>query len=119
MSYEYRGTKQATAADREVHVQAGRSWAAVSLRVDSGQGGAPDYPMYLVVATREGPRIVVDIGLRLATNKGREVLNGRVWKRVEAQLGEKESALVRSLFEGHVERSKSDLAEWVKTNKSK
>ena len=119
MSYEYRGTKQATAADREVHVQAGRSWAAVSLRVDSGQGGAPDYPMYLVVATSEGPRIVVDIGLRLATNKGREVLNGRVWKRVEAQLGEKESALVRSLFEGHVERSKSDLAEWVKTNKSK
>ena len=119
MSYEYRGTKQATAADREVHVQAGRSWAAVSLRVDSGQGGAPDYPMYLVVATREGPRIVVDIGLRLATNKGREVLNGRVWKRVDAQLGEKESALVRSLFEGHVERSKSDLAEWVKTNKSK
>ena len=119
MSYEYRGTKQATAADREVHVQAGRSWAAVSLRVDSGQGGAPDYPMYLVVATREGPRIVVDIGLRLATNKGREVLNGRVWKRVEAQLGEKESALVRSLFQGHVERSKSDLAEWVKTNKSK
>ncbi len=119
MSYEYRGTRQATAADREVHVQAGRAWAAVSLRVDSGQGTAPDYPMYLVVATSEGPRIVVDVGLRLATNKGREVLNKRVWERVEAQLGEEESALVRSLFGGHVERSKSDLAEWVKSNKSK
>ena len=119
MSYEYRGTKQAALADREVHVQAGKAWAAVSLRVDSGQGGAPDYPMYLVVATSEGPRIVVDVGLRLATNKGREVLNGRVWERVEAQLGEKECALVRSLFGGHVERSKRDLAGWVKTNKSK
>ena len=73
--------------------------------------------MYLVVATEEGPRIVVDVGLRLATNKGREVLNSRVWKRVDEHLEEMESALVRSLFEGHVDRSKTDLAEWEKSNK--
>jgi len=70
-----------------------------------------------VVATSEGPRIVVDVGLRLATNKGREVLNKRVWERINVHLEEQESALVRSLFEGHVEQSKMDLAEWEKNNK--
>ncbi len=117
MSYEYRGARQSTTPDREIHVQGGKAWAAVTLRVDSGLGVAPDYPMYLVVATSKGPRIVVDVGLRLATNKGREVLNRRVWERIEGLLEEPESALVRSLFEGHVEKSKTDLAEWEKSNK--
>lgn len=118
LSYEYRGALQAQAPDRELNVNANKTWSAVSLRVDSGSGRAPDYPMYLVVATMEGPRIVVDVGLRLATNKGREVLNRRVWKRIDQQLEEKERALVRTLFEGHVVSSKNDLTEWEKSNKS-
>ncbi len=117
MSYEYRGARQSSTPDREIQVQGGKAWAAVTLRVDSGLGVEPNYPMYLVVATSEGPRIVVDVGLRLATNKGREVLNKRVWERINVHLEEQESALVRSLFEGHVEQSKMDLAEWEKNNK--
>lgn len=116
MSYEYRGAKRSVTLDHQVHVQSGKGWAAVSLRVHSGSGSSPSYPMYLVVATGEGPRIVVDVGLRLATNKGREVLNERVWERIEVFLEEEESALVRSLFEGHVERSKTDLDGWMKSN---
>ncbi len=117
MSYEYRGARQADTPDHEFHVQSAKGWAAVSLRVDSGLGVVPDFPMYLVVGTKKGPRIVVDVGLRLATNKGREVLNSRVWKRVDEHLEETDSALVRSLFEEHVDRSKSDLAAWQKSNK--
>lgn len=116
MSYEYRGLKRSTVADHQVDVQAGKRWAAVTLRVDSGPASSPSYPMYLLVATREGPRIVVDVGLRLATNKGREVLNDRVWERIEMFLEGEESALVRSLFERHVEQSKSDLDAWMKSN---
>jgi hypothetical protein len=118
LSSEYKGALQAKAPDREVHVNGDTPWAAVTLRVDSGKGRKPYYPMYLVIATKEGPRIVVDVGLRLATNKGRVEINRRVWKRIDEQLEEKESALVRSLFEGHVEHSKIDLAEWEKSNKS-
>ncbi|MFP6895182.1 MAG: hypothetical protein VCA38_01160 [Roseibacillus sp.] len=118
LSYEYRGARRAKSPDREITVNGGKPWVAVSLRVDSGPGSVPDYPMYLVVATKEGPRIVVDVGLRLATNKGREVLNKRVWARIDEQLEEKETALVRTLFQGHVEHSKTDLAEWEKSNKS-
>ncbi len=71
-----------------------------------------------MVATAQGPRIVVDVGLRHATNKGRELLNKRVWKRIVAHLDEAEAALVRNLFQGHVERSKLDVAEWQKSNRS-
>lgn len=116
MSYEYRGAKRSAVLDHQVHVQSGKSWAAVTLRVDSGPGSSPSYPMYLLVATEEGPRIVVDVGLRLATNKGREVLNERVWERIDLFLEEEESALVRLLFERHVERSKTDLDAWMKSN---
>lgn len=116
MSYEYRGAKRSAVLDQQVHVQSGKNWAAVTLRVDSGQGSSPSYPMYLLVATGEGPRIVVDVGLRLATNKGREVLNERVWERIDLFLEEEESALVRLLFERHVARSKTDLDAWMKTN---
>jgi len=116
MSYEYRGAKRSAVLDHQVHVQSGKSWAAVTLRVDSGPGSSPSYPMYLLVATGEGPRIVVDVGLRLATNKGREVLNERVWERIDLFLEEEESALVRLLFERHVARSKTDLDAWMKSN---
>ncbi|HAO96392.1 MAG TPA: hypothetical protein DCQ96_10050, partial [Verrucomicrobiales bacterium] len=116
MSYEYRGAKRSAVLDHQVHVQSGKSWAAVTLRVDSGPGSSPSYPMYLLVATEEGPRIVVDVGLRLATNKGREVLNERVWERIDLFLEEEESALVRLLFERHVARSKTDLDAWMKSN---
>ena len=116
MSYEYRGAKRSAAADYLVDVQPGKGWAAVTLRVDSGPASSPSYPMYLVVATAKGPRIVVDVGLRLATNKGREVLNDRAWERIGRLLEEEESALVRSLFERHAERSKIDLDAWMQRN---
>jgi len=118
LSYEYRGAQQAKEPDRELAVDAGRPWGAVSLRVDSGPSSVPDYPMYLVVATEKGPRIVVDAGLRLATNKAHQVLNKSVWDRIEAQLEEKETKLVQELFQGHVDRSRTNLAEWEKSNKS-
>jgi hypothetical protein len=117
LSYEHKGATGGRVPDQLLKVAARDQWAAVSMRLDSGFDTDPIYPMYLVVATEAGPRIVVDVGLRLATLPVREVLNSRVWKRIEKQLEEKETALVRSLFQGHVERSKTDLAEWEKSIK--
>ena len=93
-------------------------WAGVSLRIDAGPGAEPEYPMYLVVVTGQGPRIVLDAGLRLVTNKGREILNAQIWKRVDASLEAEEAGLVRRMFQGHVERSTKDRNEWLKSSKS-
>lgn len=115
---DYRGARQVREPDRQLLVKEEGSWTAVSVRVSSGGlKKIPDYHMYLVVATQSGPRIVVDVGLRYATNPGRELLNERIWKRIDAQLEEKDRGLVRSLFQGHVERCKTDYAAWEKSNK--
>lgn len=117
LSYELRGIQKNLGPDQLLKVASQKHWTGVSLRLDGGPESDPIYPMYLVVATGEGPRIVVDVPLRLATNTGRQVLNKRVWKRVEGQLEESETALVQSLFEGHVEISKNDLDAWGVKNK--
>ena len=116
--YECRGAQRSDVRDRELLVAVRGSWAAVSLRVDSGPSDEPDYPLYLVRLTEEGPRIVVDGGLRLPTNKGRKILNDRVWEHLDGQLGEAELGLVRKLFEGHVARSQADYDAWEKNTKS-
>jgi len=118
LSYEYRGAKHGREADVRLGVSAEGPWAGVSLRVDSGPAGVPDYPMYLVVATARGLRLVVDGGLRLAANKAREALNQQVWNRVDEHLNAEQASLVRKLFERHVGRSRKDLAKWEKNNKS-
>ncbi|NNC87251.1 MAG: hypothetical protein HKN82_02185 [Akkermansiaceae bacterium] len=118
LSYEYRGARHRGAPDEILGVQLDGPWAALSLRVDSGPGGEPDYPMYLVLVTGTGPRIVLDAGLRLATNKGREVLNGAILKRIEANLGDDEAGLVRRMFRKHVEKSNADRKEWLKSTRS-
>lgn len=118
LTYEYRGTQKAREADRELHVQRKGAWAGVSMRLDTGPGGEPDYPLYLVRSTAKGPRIVVDAGLRLATNKGRKILNERNWKHLEEHLVADELGFVREVFGVHLEHSNTDHAEWEKNTKS-
>lgn len=118
LTYEYRGVQQAKQADRELNIQTKGSWAGVSLRLDTGSGGDPDYPLYLVRSTAEGPRIVVDAGLRMATNKGRKILNEQVWEHLDAHLVPEEVGLVREVFGGHLEHCNTDYAEWQKSTKS-
>lgn len=118
LSYEYRGAKQASGPDRVLAVQREGPWAAVSLRAPSGAGDEPDYPMYLVVATDGGPRLVVDVGLRLVTNKGREILNDRTWERIDARMDKEEAGLVRRLFREHVSACTADRNGWLRNNKS-
>jgi len=118
MTYEYRGTRKAGEPDRELLIQREGAWAGVSLRLDSGPGDVPDYPLYLVRSTAKGPRIVVDAGLRLATNKGREILNDRNLKHMEVHLKEGELGLVRALFAVHRGESKTDYEAWEKSIKS-
>lgn len=118
LAHESRGARRSTEADQELLVDTRGAWAGVSLRVDSGPADEPDYPLYLVVRSENGPRIAVDAGLRLPTNPGRGILNGEVWEHLEATLEKREVGLVRALFEGHRQRTLKDFEEWEKSTKS-
>jgi hypothetical protein len=118
LTYEFRGTRFAQLPDRQLLVQEGGHWAGVSLQLDSGPTSSPDFQLYLVRSTGDGPRVVVDAGLRLALNKGRKLVNDRNWAALEKHLEKEELGLVRSLFEAHLEVSKTEHAEWQKNPKS-
>jgi hypothetical protein len=118
LSYEFRGARSGKQADQELLVAVRGGWAGVSLRVDSGPSDDPDYPLYLVLPGKDGPRIVVDAGLRLPTNPGRGILNGEVWAHLEAHLDKKEVGLVRDLYEGHRQHTLKDFEAWEKNSKS-
>ena len=117
LGYEYRGARKSDGQDRELCIQSEGDWAAVSLRLGMELSDLPDYPLYLVRATSEGPRIVMDAGLRYATNKGRELLNGHNLDYMAAHLDEDELGLVKKLFTVHCERSKADHLKWETNDK--
>lgn len=117
LGYEYRGARKSDGQDQELSIQSEGHWAAVSLRLGMEASDLPDYPLYLVRASSAGPRIVMDAGLRYATNKGRELLNGHNLDYMAMHLAEDELELVKKLFAVHCERSKTDHLKWETNNK--
>jgi hypothetical protein len=117
LSYEFRGARAASAPSEILACRSAEAWSGVSVYVPPEEHSEPSFPFYLVVPTADGPRLLIDIDLRLATNKGRSLLNERTLKRLEARLGDQQLQLVRKLFEGHLELSQKRYDEWEKTNK--
>jgi hypothetical protein len=117
LRYESRGARGGADEDREMFTKAEGTWGAVSMRVVAGLGHEPDYPIYLVRKTEKGIRVMVDAGLRYATNPGRRILNDAVWTHLEEHLDPEDVKMVRKLFAAHNESSGKDYTEWEKNNK--
>lgn len=118
LRYEARGVQDGVAEkDQEMLVRVEGTWGMVSMRVQSGMGHEPDYPMYLVRKTGDGMRVMVDAGLRYVTNPGRRILNDAVWAHLAAHLDPADEAVVRKLFELHHKSSEKDYKEWEKNSK--
>ena len=117
ISYEARGAKLAPDPDEILLVNQEGPWTAVSVRVSAPSLAEPNYPMYLVAMTDRGPRIVADADLRLATNKGRTLLNRKSLARLGQRLEAEQVELVDSLFRGHVEITEKHYEEWQKNTK--
>lgn len=92
----------------DVH-RAGR-WAAVSLRVPPAPGddSADSYPLVVVAATPDGPRVMAELDLFDPLTRSREFLNRRVWERVAARLPEGARAELETIYEKHRTLSAAD-----------
>ncbi len=117
LRYEARGAQRRGEEDQEMFAKVDGTWGAVSMRVVSGLGHEPDYPMYLVRKTKDGLRVMVDGGLRYVTNPGRRILNEAVWAHLDEHLEEADVKVVRKLFAAHHESSENDYKAWEKNNK--
>jgi hypothetical protein len=118
MTYTARGSRQAREEDEFLLTRKSGPWTAVSVRVSAPEHGTPHYTMYLIAPTEGGPRVVVDIDLRLATNKGRTLLNEESLKRLSKELNEEHLDLVKGLFQEHIKKSQRHYEEWQKSTKS-
>jgi hypothetical protein len=58
----------------------GKTWTAVGVKIDQGENSS--HPLYPVVQTALGPRILVEIDLFAAGNRGREFLNKTAFERL-------------------------------------
>lgn len=108
-NYAIRGAADHTTNDEVLGFISQGKWSALSLRTESKSSGEYDYPLYLIVNTAKGPKVLLDIDLRHATNKGRKLLNARNFEKLKHALPADSLADLKSIFSEHEKKAKEDI----------
>lgn len=82
LGYEISGSRRNKKSPAISGIYQGRTWTAVGVKIDH-EGGKSTYPLYPVVTTARGPRILVEIDLFASGNRGREFLNKAAFERLQ------------------------------------
>lgn len=90
LGYELTGARKSTCPASITGVYRGGDWAAVGTRITPND--EPSFPLYPVVATPAGPRILLEIDLSTATKGNRDYLNIAALKRLTPFQSEPSSA---------------------------
>jgi len=109
--YAIRGAADHSDTDEILGLTKAGKWMGVSMRTVSKSSGVDDYPLYLIINTDKGSRILLDIDLRHATNRGRELLNARAWKKLESVVPKASLTEIKSLFKTHKKISITNIAK--------
>ena len=108
-NYAIRGASDHSEQDEIIgHTQSG-NWLGITLKTTSKSSEMVDYPLYLILTTPNGVKILLDIDLRHATNKGRELLNSRALKKLSNNLPEDSLTEVKKIFKAHQQLSTADI----------
>ncbi len=99
LGYEIIGSRRSKEMPVITGIYQGRTWTAVGVKID--QEGKPSYPLYPVVQTACGPRIVIEIDLFAAANRGRDYLNRTAFERLQKSTSAAATSELRGLFSEH------------------
>jgi len=113
-NYAIRGAADQAEDDLTLGINRSGKWLGLSMRTTSKSSGQVDYPLFLIVNTEQGSKIMLDIDLREATNRGRVLLNQKAWRKLRETLPEDSLAEVKSLFKSHSKISTADIAKTKK-----
>jgi hypothetical protein len=80
LGYEIIGSRRSKEKPVITGTYQGKTWTAVGMQID--QQGKSIHPLYPVVQTDRGPRIVIEIDLFASRNRGREFLNKAALERL-------------------------------------
>ncbi len=78
-------------------VEEGRTWVAVGVKSESEDAVA--YPLYLVIGTSAGPRLLIETDLFANASSGRELLNKEALRRVDEFADPEAARELAAMFE--------------------
>lgn len=110
LGYEITGSRRSTETPSITEIYQGKTWTAVGVKVDVG--GKTNYPLYPVLQTPQGPRILLEIDLFASGNRGREFLNRTAFERLR-----KSASTVAELQELYTEHQKNIETLGAKTSR--
>lgn len=98
LGYEMTGSRRNKNASNITNVHQGDIWTAVGAKTD--QDGKPTFPLYPVIATTAGPRILLEIDLAASGNRSRDFLNKTALERL-AKSSKPAAVELKKLFSEH------------------
>lgn len=81
LGYEITNSRRSKEDPAITGTYCGKNWTAVGVKID--QAGKSAFPLYPVIQTSQGPRILIEIDLFASRNRGREFLNKAAFERLE------------------------------------
>ncbi|MES2437973.1 MAG: hypothetical protein V4584_02830 [Verrucomicrobiota bacterium] len=99
LGYEIVGARKNPTPPAVTGIYKGKLWTAVAVK--SEQAGRPVYPLYPVIRTPQGPRILIEVDLFAAGNRGRDFLNRAAFERLEPFGSAESVAELRELYSRH------------------
>jgi hypothetical protein len=99
LGYEIIGSRRSKEMPVITGIYQGATWTAVGVKMD--QDRKPSYPLYPVIQTDRGPRIVIELDLFAAGNRGRDYLNRMAFERLQKSRSAAAATDLRGLFTAH------------------
>lgn len=108
IGYELTGARKSGLRPTILGVIRKGCWAAISARVGKPGDSAATYPLYPLVNTPTGPRVLAEIDLFANGTRTRNFLNDASWGRLDAAGDGEASATLREIYEIHRKTAEAD-----------
>lgn len=108
LGYEFIGAQKSKLPHTQLGIIRKGSWCAVSARIGKAGDAAATYPLYPLVNTPQGPRILAEIDLFANGTRTRDYLNEAIWGRLNSIGAGEASAALREIYEAHRKNAIAD-----------
>lgn len=112
LTFLVKGAAVAEVPDRVLGNHVEGRMRGISLMVDGGRGISMDCPLMLVVPTEQGPRILIDTELYLATNKGKKMRNDNELARLKEKIPKEDFESLEKLLNWHEKTARPKWDQW-------
>ncbi len=103
LGYEINGSRKSKTAATIISVLRGKTWTLVAVRANNGD--KPSYPLYPVVNTPAGPKILIEIDLFANAERGREFLNSTAISHLRNHTSQEVTNELHDLFKQQADAS--------------